>query len=300
MIQKLTNNWFAAVGFSAVILTAHTVFNGQFSSLMIWESALVLLMGIGLNIVCKRFSIIGRESQLPLVIFALLGVVIIPILSLKALVAGFIWLVAVYFAFDSWEEPERANQHLIYIGVLLGVAQTLDEFSVFLFIPFFLLFYQNAVFQLRYYLLSVVYFILVLLCFSGVLYVMEIPEKIWNLLPVIQADLSAFTTYTMRVMLPVLVLLIVNHLLRMGSYPFRYPNRSININMLFLYQLLIAAAMVLISAAPGLFILLSLPASILMAGFFTFLQERASVQGLFYALIIASLCVGAFFQLWLV
>lgn len=299
MIQKLTNNWFFAVSFSALIIAAHTVFNGEFSSLKIWEAVIVLLMGVGLNFVCKRFRILGRESQLPVVIFALLGVVIMPIISLKALVAGLIWLIAVYLAFDSWEEPEQASSHLIYIGILLGVAQTLDEFSVFLFIPFFLLFYQNAVFQLRYYLLSVVYFTLVLLCFSGVLYVMEMPDRIWDLVPVIHADLSAFKTYTMRVMLPVIVALLLNHLLRMGRYPFRYPNRNININLLFLYQLLIAAALVLISAAPGLFILLGLPASILLAVYFTFLQESASVQALFYAFFIGSLAVGAFFQMWL-
>lgn len=284
---------------AAVIIAFNTWCVGDLSNVKIWESVVLLVMGIGLDFICKRFRIIGRESHLTVVIFALLTVLVMPILSFKALVAGLVWLVAVYLAFDSFEEPEKAHHHLIYIGISLGVAQTLESFSVFLFIPFFLLFYQNAVSSMRTYMLSVLYFVMVVLCYMGVLFVMEIPEKMWTLLPQISLDYSSFTTPIIRVMLPLLMVLIIAHLLSMRSFPFRYPNRNIMINLLFTYQLVIAAVLVLISSAPGLFILLCLPAAILISVYFTFLQERLSAQALFYAFVVSSLGLGAFFHLWL-
>ncbi len=300
MINKLTNNIFYAIGFAAVIIGIHAWSTGRTGQLFVLENIVLLLMGITLDFICKRFRIIGRKSHLALVVFALLTVLIMPILSFKSLVVGFIWLVAVSLAFSSWEDQNKSRNNLIYIGVLLGIAQTLDHYSVLLFVPFFVLFYQNAVLQISHYLLSIFYFLLVLLSYVGILFVMDLLSASWYLIPNLHFDYSNFSIPLIRTLLPVLVIMIIVHLLNLRSYTFRYPNRNIVINMLFALQLLFAAILVLLSSANSLFILMTLPASILLAVGFTFKQESVFVKVAFITVVSISLAASIFFNYYLV
>lgn len=283
-----------------MIIGIHAWSTGRTGQLFVLENIVLLLMGITLDFICKRFRIIGRKSHLALVVFALLTVLIMPILSFKSLVVGFIWLVAVSLAFSSWEDQNKSRNNLIYIGVLLGIAQTLDHYSVLLFVPFFVLFYQNAVLQISHYLLSIFYFLLVLLSYVGILFVMDLLSASWYLIPNLHFDYSNFSIPLIRTLLPVLVIMIIVHLLNLRSYTFRYPNRNIVINMLFALQLLFAAILVLLSSANSLFILMTLPASILLAVGFTFKQESVFVKVAFITVVSISLAASIFFNYYLV
>lgn len=297
MISRLTHSLSNALIFSMLIIAFHAWTIGKVGAVFIWENVILLAMGLSLDFVCKRFRIIGTQSHLSLVFFSLLSVVVVPLISLKALVVGFIWLIAVFLAFSSWEEQDRSRSNLIYIGVLIGIAQTLDHFSVFLFVPFFVLFYQNAVLNIGHYLLSFFYFLLVLFSYVGLLFVMDIPERAYQLIPSPNFDYSSFGIPIIRTVLPIVALMIIVHLFSLRSYTFRYPNRSIVINFMLSLQLLFAAILVFITAANSLFILMMLPASILLAVGFSFKRDSIFVQAAFAAFVVISLGVSAFFHL---
>ncbi len=289
MIRLLSNNLFVALSFSALVLSFYFLTNGDLSLVGVIRTVLLFLMAVGLNFLCRRFRIIGMKSHFTMVIFSVLMTLVFPVLSIKALVVGAMWLMAVYYSFLSWEQPERSRHYLIYIGTLLGLAQLLDAYSVLLFIPFFVLFYQNAVLNIAYYLLSIMYFIMVLLVYLSILFVTDNMDIAFDLIPMALIDYSIYQIPTVSFMLPSFLLLVGLHFLSLRSYRFRYPNRSIKINTLFALQMLIAAVLLLLSSAPGLFIMLCLPLAILLAVGFSFRGDQLLSNALFMAFLLMSM-----------
>ena len=237
MIKLLSNNLFVALSFSALILSFYFLSYQEFTTTDFLELGLLYGMAVGLNYICRRFRIIGMKSHFTMVIFSLLSVLIFPILGVKALVVGIIWLLAVYYSFLSWEQPERSPYFLIYIGTLLGLAQILDPYSVLLFVPFFVLFYQNAVLNPRYYFLSLIYFSLVIGVYLSLLFFFDKWPQSMELIPLPKFDFGIFQISAISFLLPSFLLLLIVHLVSLRNYRFRYPNRSIKINYLFLEEM---------------------------------------------------------------
>ncbi|MFY0644263.1 MAG: hypothetical protein JXR19_07335 [Bacteroidia bacterium] len=288
MIRSLSNNLFAALAFSLVILSYHFWTLYGFQTEVLPELIGVFVLGIALNFLCRRFRIIGMKSHFTVVIFCLLASLIIDVLDLRALVAGGIWILAVYFSFRSWEDQDQAKDHLIYIGILLGIGQILDHHAFLLFFPFFILFYQNAVLKWNYYFLSLMFFFLVLIGYLSFLFAIDQFELAESLIPKFQFEYAQFWTSTISVFLPLVVLMLVIHLFNLRNYRFRYPNRSIKINLLFGLQLLIALLLMMLTSASSLFILLAIPSSILLSVGFTFKQNSFFINAVFLALILVT------------
>ena len=236
------------------------------------------------------------KSHFTVVIFALLSSLIIDVLDLRALVVGALWILAVYFSFRSWEDQDQAKNNLIYIGILLGIGQLLDHHSFLLFLPFFILFYQNAVLKWNYYLLSLLYFILVLISYLALIYAFNQFELAPSLIPSFHFEYGQFWTPMIAVFLPLVVGMIAIHLLQLRNYRFRYPNRSIKINMLFALQLLLAIGLMMLSSGSSLFILLAIPSSILLSVGFTFKQNSFFINVVFGAIVLLTATAAYLFH----
>ncbi|MBR9861280.1 hypothetical protein GYB22_11140 [bacterium] len=278
MIKTLSNNYFSALLFSLVILSIH-VLGAIPESTKEWALlGMLFSQMIILDILCQKYRILGIKSHLPLIVCSLLSIIIIPYLGTALILMGYLWLLAIYLSFGSREGNISSVHAMIYIGTMLGVAQTINHWSVFLFLPFFIMFWQNTVQSPQHFIISLIYFAMVLAIYTGVTFVMEIIDKAWSLIPEPTFDYSLLNTPLIKVFLPFVVLMLVLHILSMGNYKFRYPNRSIIINYMLLSQLVIGAVLILITADPGFFALIILPMAALLSVGFAFNQGRLIVE----------------------
>jgi hypothetical protein len=221
-----------------------------------------------------------------MVIASLLAILSFKYLNLELVIVGFLWIIAIYLSFRHREEEANPAYSLIYIGVLLGIAQTIEQWAIFLFLPFFIMFFQSAVNQMRFYILSLLYFMLVLFIYVSVIYVMEIIDQAWLLLPDPTFDYTLFNTALVKVYLPFVILMLVIHLLSMGSYKFRYPNRSLIINYMLLIQLVVGAVLILITANSAFFVLMILPLSVMLSVGFAFNENKLFIDAGFVAFVL--------------
>lgn len=294
MIARLAYRLGPSLAVSIMILAAQVLLSSRDGATWV-EAGSLLAMGLVLNMLCRRFKIIGRRSHMVLLVFSMLSGLLFPVLDIRALVSGSMWLVAVYLAFDSWEDQERGRTNLIYIGVLLGVSQLLYHHAVYFFLPFFILFYQNAILNLRDYLLSLLYFVMVLAAAVAFSVAMGVEDGLMRLIPSFEMDYSEMLIPQFRVMFPVLAVTILVHLMVLGTYRFRYPNRSILINRSFFYQFALGLLLVGLSASAGMLVLVVLPVSILLSVAFSFTEGKALPQALFLALLCSILALAYFF-----
>lgn len=289
MIEKLTQKIGSAILLSLVILVGYGLILGAADSSSIVKLFVLLGEGLLLNYLCYRYGVLGQQTNLPLVLFAILSVLIIPDLSYGDLIYGLVWLGAFFFAFESSEHPSRRTSSMIYIGVLLGAAQAINNISILLIIPVFVLFLQTGSRFGRSYVLSLLYFFMVVLAYLGVLYVMEIEVVSSRLFPSLTFDYSAFDTILTKLFLPFVILSIVVHTLSMGSYRFRFPNKSKLFNFTMLIQLSIAFLLILITAQVDLFIYAIMASAVLLSFAFAYKKESVFANAAFASLLCIAL-----------
>ena len=294
MIEYLTKNRVSAILFSLVILSASQLIIGDFSTTALTFLSLLFLQGLIFDYLCFRFSILGQKSNMPLVLFSAISILVLSSLSFGIIIYGFVWLAAFFLAFESGDNNSQSNNYIIYIGIILGIAQTINNISILLMLPVFILFLQTGARNALGFLQSILYFFMVIFSYAGVLFVMEIEDKIYDLIPRLTFDYSAFNTILIKLFVPFLVASLVLHFLQLNSYKFRYPNKSKILNYTLLVQLILAVLLVLITAQAGLIIYFVLPSALLLSFLFVYKSENTFANAAF-----ASLIVLALASLWL-
>ncbi len=289
MIQYLTRNIATAIAVSAVLFLSYMAILGDYSTQSLIKFGLLLSQGLILNYLCFRFGVLGQNSSLPLVLFSILSVLIAPLLSLGDLVYGVIWLAAFFFAFESGENPHKSRNYIIYFGVLLGVAQTINNISVLLLIPVFMLFIQTGARSLRDFVLSISYFVMVVMSFVGVLYVMELQDKLFQLIPQLTFDYSTFNNIMIKLLLPFVFASLVVHYLKLNGYKFRYPNQTKILNYTMLIQLAIAVALILLTADANFLIYFVMPVVVVLSFMFLYTSKSIFSNAAFLSLICIAL-----------
>lgn len=285
MIQLLSKKATSATLLSAVLYMCYWFLVGE--STLSYSFKLMLLMGEGflLNYFCYRYSILGKPTNLPLVMFAVLTVLIMPELSYADLIYGAVWLGAFFFAFEGKEHPERSTNYAIYVGVLLGIAQAVSSISVFLLIPIFILFIQTGIHSSRSFLLAGLYFSMVQIAYIGIVYVMELEHRIGMLLPAVAFDYSVFNTILNKLVVPFVIVSLVVHFFSLNSYKFRYPNKSIILNVTILIQLVSGVILMMLTAEVNLYIYVIMAAALLLSYGFLYASGRVFVNAAFASLI---------------
>ena len=180
MIYSVSRNNAIAIAFSVLLLGVFLFLQGEFNLNLVIKYGLILCSGILMNALCSRFDILGKKTSLPLVIFCLLSVFLIPNLSYADLVYCAVWLVVFFLAFNRGESQSKSINYMIYLGITLGIAQTVENTSVLLLVPTFILFSQTGPINARAYVTCFLYFFMVLLGYSGILYVMELDENLYT------------------------------------------------------------------------------------------------------------------------
>ncbi|PCJ66712.1 MAG: hypothetical protein COA58_04435 [Bacteroidetes bacterium] len=284
MIQLLTKKFAPALILSLVILLTYWVILDSTSTYLLVKFIILLTEGLLLNYFCFRFGIIGLKTNIPLVLFSILSVLIAPDLSYSDLIYGAVWLAAFFLTFEGRDHPEKAVNYMIYFGVLLGIAQTINNISILLIIPVFILFIQTGTRSVRGLLLSLMYFFMVVIAYIGVLYVMEIPHKIGNLVPSLSLDYSVFDTILIKLFLPYVGILTLSHFLLLNNYAFRYPNKSKILNFTMLIQLGIAALLILITAQLNVLIYAVMALSVILSFVFTYKGSNVFINAAFASL----------------
>ena len=290
MIKALTNSIGTAVLVSAMIILGFWFFLNPTDTSLLIKSVLLLGEGLLLNYFCFRFGIIGQKTQLPLVLFSILSVLIVADLSYSDLIYGAVWLGAFFLAYEGRENPEKSINYMVYFGILLGIAQTVNNISILLIIPVFILFIQNGTRSPRGFFLSLMYFVMVVLAYIGVLYVMEITDKIWDLIPSLSFDYSVFNSVLIKLFLPFVVLMTVFHFLGLNSYQFRYPNKSKILNYTMLIQLGISVILILVTAELNVLIYAVMALSIILSFMFSYKSGNVFLNAAFASLICIAAC----------
>lgn len=293
MIQLLTEKIGASILLSVLILLSFGIVMSDSSMATIAKLVAILAEGILLNYLCYRFSILGIKTNLPLVLFCTLAALVIPQLATGHLIYGAVFLGALFLAFESREIPELSSSYMIYFGVLLGIAQTISNISVLLMLPVFILFAQAGTRTPRHYVLSVIYFFMVLLSYSGLLFVMELEDNIWELIPSLSFDYTVFNTILIKLTVPYILISLVVHFITLGSYRFRYPNKSNILNYTMLIQLVGSALLILLTAELEILTYAIMAASILLSFAFGYKQKNTFVNASFASLI--CICIMSLF-----
>ena len=160
--------------------------------------------------------------------------------------------------------------------------------------PFFVLFVRTGIREARNFVLSIVYFLMVVFSYLGLLFVMELSPQMESLVPSLALDYSVFNTILVKLFVPFIILCIVVHFLGINSYQFRFPNKSKILNYTMLIQAAIAVALIILTAELNLMIYVLMSSTILLS--FAFGYKKTSV---FANAAFASLVSIAFMALYL-
>jgi hypothetical protein len=284
VIQLLSKKATSAALLSAVLFMSYWFLVGESTLSYFFKFTLLIGEGFLLNYFCYRHSILGKPTNLPLVMFTVLAVLIMPELSYADLIYGAVWLGAFFLAFESREHPEKSTSYVIYVGVLLGIAQSVSSISVFLLIPIFILFIQTGIHSSRSFLLAGLYFIMVQIAYIGIVYVMELEHRIGMLVPAVAFDYSVFNTILNKLVVPFVIVSLIIHFLSLNSYKFRYPNKSIILNFTILIQLVSAVILMMLTAEVNLYIYVIMASALLLSFGFLYASGRIFVNAAFASL----------------
>lgn len=297
MIKILTDKFGSAFLVAIALIFAGIVFLNAYNTHMIIKVILLLVEGVVLNYLCFRYSILGHQSNAVLPVFATLSVLILPNLSYADLIYGLVWLGTFFLAFESRDYKNLSINFMIFSGILLGVAQTVNNNSILLMVPIFVLFIQAGIRELRGFILSMLYFAMVVASYVGILFVMERTETITNLLPYLTFDYLAFDTIITKLFFPFVILMIIGHTLHLNNYRFRFPNKLKITNYTMLVQLGLALLLILITAQVDLFIYAIMASAILLSFLFSYLKHSVFVNAVFASLVCIALISLYFYKI---
>ena len=289
MIKLISQKAAIAALVSILILIGYNLILG-INSTLIFYSALLFLEGLFLNYICFRFKIIGQKSSVPIVLFTICSVLIMPSLSVADIIYGAVWLGSAFLAFEARDNEIQNINYMILLGILLGVAQTINNISIVLTLPIFILFIQTGSRSTRGFILSLIYMAMVLFSYVGILYVMELEYKIPTLLPTLSVDYSVFDTILIKLFVPSIVIGLIIHLFSINNYAFRYPNKTKILNFTMLIQLIMSLLLIFITAQLSLLIYAVMASTILLSYGFVYKQKNTFVNAVFVSILCIALC----------
>ena len=289
MIKLISQKAAIAALVSILILIGYNLILG-INSTLIFYSALLFLEGLFLNYICFRFKIIGQKSSVPIVLFTICSVLIMPSLSVADIIYGAVWLGSAFLAFEARDNEIQNINYMILLGILLGAAQTINNISIVLTLPIFILFIQTGSRSTRGFILSLIYMAMVLFSYVGILYVMELEYKIPTLLPTLSVDYSVFDTILIKLFVPSIVIGLIIHLFSINNYAFRYPNKTKILNFTMLIQLVMSLLLIAITAQLSLLIYAVMASTILLSYGFVYKQKNTFVNAAFVSILCIALC----------
>lgn len=289
MIQAITQKIAPASILSISVLVGCNLILGL-NSTLIFYSALLFLEGLLLNYICFRFSILGQKSSLPLILFTIGSVLIMPTLGIDDIIYGAVWLGSAFLAFEARDNPSQNTNYIILMGILLGVAQTINNISILLIFPIFILFIQTGSRSSKGFILSLLYMGMVIFSYLGILYVMELEHKIPQLIPSLSFDYSVFDTILIKLFVPSIVIGLILHFFAINGYAFRYPNKSKILNYTMAIQLVISLLLIVTTAQLNLLIYAVMASTILLSFGFVYKQKNTFVNAAFVSLVCIALC----------
>ena len=289
MIKLISQKAAIAALVSILILIGYNLILG-INSTLIFYSALLFLEGLFLNYICFRFKILGQKSSVPIVLFTICSVLIMPSLSVADIIYGAVWLGSAFLAFEARDNEIQNINYMILLGILLGAAQTINNISIVLTLPIFILFIQTGSRSTRGFILSLIYMAMVLFSYVGILYVMELEYKIPNLLPTLSVDYSVFDTILIKLFVPSIVIGLIIHLFSINNYAFRYPNKTKILNFTMLIQLVMSLLLIFITAQLSLLIYAVMASTILLSYGFVYKQKNTFVNAVFVSILCIALC----------
>ena len=289
MIKLISQKAAIAALVSILILIGYNLILG-INSTLIFYSALLFLEGLFLNYICFRFKILGQKSSVPIVLFTICSVLIMPSLSVADIIYGAVWLGSAFLAFEARDNEIQNINYMILLGILLGAAQTINNISIVLTLPIFILFIQTGSRSTRGFILSLIYMAMVLFSYVGILYLMELEYKIPNLLPTLSVDYSVFDTILIKLFVPSIVIGLIIHLFSINNYAFRYPNKTKILNFTMLIQLIMSLLLIFITAQLSLLIYAVMASTILLSYGFVYKQKNTFVNAVFVSILCIALC----------
>ncbi|MEJ6785990.1 MAG: hypothetical protein ACKVLH_07970 [Bacteroidia bacterium] len=289
MIKLISQKAAIAALVSILILIGYNLILG-INSTLIFYSALLFLEGLFLNYICFRFKILGQKSSVPIVLFTICSVLIMPSLSVADIIYGAVWLGSAFLAFEARDNEIQNINYMILLGILLGAAQTINNISIVLTLPIFILFIQTGSRSTRGFILSLIYMAMVLFSYVGILYVMELEYKIPTLLPTLSVDYSVFDTILIKLFVPSIVIGLIIHLFSINNYAFRYPNKTKILNFTMLIQLIMSLLLIFITAQLSLLIYAVMASTILLSYGFVYKQKNTFVNAVFVSILCIALC----------
>ncbi len=289
MIKLISQKAAIAALVSILILIGYNLILG-INSTLIFYSALLFLEGLFLNYICFRFKILGQKSSVPIVLFTICSVLIMPSLSVADIIYGAVWLGSAFLAFEARDNEIQNINYMILLGILLGAAQTINNISIVLTLPIFILFIQTGSRSTRGFILSLIYMAMVLFSYVGILYVMELEYKIPTLLPTLSVDHSVFDTILIKLFVPSIVIGLIIHLFSINNYAFRYPNKTKILNFTMLIQLIMSLLLIFITAQLSLLIYAVMASTILLSYGFVYKQKNTFVNAVFVSILCIALC----------
>ena len=284
MIKLISQKAAIAALVSILILIGYNLILG-INSTLIFYSALLFLEGLFLNYICFRFKILGQKSSVPIVLFTICSVLIMPSLSVADIIYGAVWLGSAFLAFEARDNEIQNINYMILLGILLGAAQTINNISIVL-----ILFIQTGSRSTRGFILSLIYMAMVLFSYVGILYVMELEYKIPTLLPTLSVDYSVFDTILIKLFVPSIVIGLIIHLFSINNYAFRYPNKTKILNFTMLIQLIMSLLLIFITAQLSLLIYAVMASTILLSYGFVYKQKNTFVNAVFVSILCIALC----------
>jgi len=255
---------------------------------IVFKMFILLAEGFVLNYLCYRYKLIGVSTNLLSPVFVLLSALIVPELSYLHLIYGLIYLGAFFLAYESREHSKRSSSYLIYIGVLIGIAQILSNFSVFLLVPIYVLFIQSGPRRVRDFLLSVLYFFMIIVCYLGVLFIIDLSEKSTELIPVFTFSLEQVLASWSLILIPYVLVLATVHFLMLNTYPFRYPNKSKITNYTMLLQAVLGMLLVSFSGEVSFLIYPLMAIAVILSMAFRYKESSVFVNAAFLSMILLS------------
>ena len=272
-----------------MLCAAYAFLLGYSDAVDLVKLVLLLVEGIVLNMLCQRHGILGVKSELPGFAFILLSALFVPLLSFSHLGYGIIFLGGFFLSYESREDGRRSLYYLIYIGIALAIAQASNNVSVLLLIPIFVLYLQSGPRRVRSFLISIVYFLMVLSCYIGVLYIIDLPELAFDLVPKLRFSRPDIAISWSILYVPFLVLSFGVHLLMLNRYSFRFPNKSKIINYTMVVQVFLGLIITWLTGEYSLLIYPLMALAILLSVGLRYTDKSAFANALLVSGVVLSL-----------
>jgi hypothetical protein len=292
VISLLTQKISSAIITSVIIILCLVLVRGDFNALYLLKVTLFFIQSIILSLLCKRYSILSVNTHLPLVLASTFSVFIITDISFNHLMFGGLFLIAMLLAYEPKLIAAVSSSYMIYFGVILGIAQAISNTSVLLIIPVFILARQAGSHRTRHYILAITYLLMVLICYAGMLYVIELPHQIAQLTPQLSLGWSSLDFNLLSLAGPLVIILTLIHLLKLRSYNFRYPNKLIITNYMMLLQLIIPLIIIAFNANTAILPYSLMALAVMLSFAFAYKDTSRVVNAAFASLIV--ICIGSF------